>query len=249
MRVGGFYVYQRTGESRLLVRMPRQLGPKSPQRLRTTDLRPQALAPPVGRSCGSPDNRSNRDHASRNTEPTVRDQRQPVVRIRAQAISNTEVRVRTHPLLVLLLAVALPLACPAQQPERKHFQSKLAVQRHLPFSSAVLVGNTLYIAGTTGVSPENAGKPLSAEAEARSVMDQIKGLVKQSGMTMDDIVSVQVFCTDLANYDAFNRVYRTYFHGKYPARAFVGVSKLLFGARYEVMGIAVKTRIGLRPAS
>src|SRR5690348_5029826 len=85
-------------------------------------------------------------------------------------ISNTEVRVRTHPLLVLLLAVALPIACPAQQPERKHFKSKLAVQRHLPFSSAVLVGNMLYIAGTTGVSPENAGKPLSAEAEARSVM-------------------------------------------------------------------------------
>lgn len=149
---------------------------------------------------------------------------------------------RTHPLLVLLVVVASPLACSAQQAQSKHFQSKLAIQRNLPFSSAVLVGNTLYIAGTTGVSPENSKTPLSAQEEARSVMEEIKRVVEQSGMTMDDIVSVQVFCTDLANYDAFNHVYRTYFHGKYPARAFVGVSKLLFGARYEVMGIAVKPR-------
>jgi 2-iminobutanoate/2-iminopropanoate deaminase len=171
------------------------------------------------------------------------------VRIRPQIIPQTEVRLRTHALLVLLLVVASPLACPAQQPERKHFESDVAAQRDLPFSSGVLVGNTLYIAGTTGVGPENAEKPLSAEEEARSVMDQIKRVVNQSEMTMDDIVSVQVFCTDLANYDAFNRVYRTYFHGKYPARAFLGVSKLLFGARYEVMGIAVRSRTGSRPAS
>ncbi|HTU32624.1 MAG TPA: RidA family protein [Candidatus Acidoferrum sp.] len=156
---------------------------------------------------------------------------------------------RTHPLLVLLVVVASPVVCPAQQLQRKHFQSKLAIQRNLPFSSGVLVGNTLYIAGTTGVGPENAKTPVSAEGEARSVMEQVKQVVEQSGMTMDDIVSIQVFCTDLANYDAFNRVYRTYFHGNYPARAFVGASKLLFGARYEVMGIAVKGQTGLRPAS
>ncbi|HEX4078959.1 MAG TPA: Rid family hydrolase [Rhizomicrobium sp.] len=56
----------------------------------------------------------------------------------------------------------------------------------------------------------------------------------------DQSASMQVFCTDLKNYDTFNRVYATYFHGKYPARAFIGASNLLFGARYEVMGIAVK---------
>ena len=59
-------------------------------------------------------------------------------------------------------------------------------------------------------------------------------------MTMDDIVSVQVFCTDLSHYQAFNDVYRTYFTQEYPARAFVGISTLLFDARFEVQGIAVK---------
>jgi 2-iminobutanoate/2-iminopropanoate deaminase len=53
---------------------------------------------------------------------------------------------------------------------------------------------------------------------------------------------VQVFCSDLATYDAFNAVYRTYFKGKPPARAFIGVSKLLFNARFEVQGIAIKRR-------
>lgn len=138
----------------------------------------------------------------------------------------------------LLPLVLVSLLASGQTAARQHLKSKLAQERHLPFSSGVLVGDTLYIAGTTGVDPGTKG-PVSAEEEARRVMDSVKQVVEQAGMTMDDIVSLQVFCTDLANYDTFNGVYQTYFHGDYPARAFVGASKLLFGARYEVMGIAV----------
>jgi 2-iminobutanoate/2-iminopropanoate deaminase len=140
-----------------------------------------------------------------------------------------------HVLPLLLIPVLLS----AQQAVNRHLQSKLAADQHLPFSSGVLAGNTLYIAGTIGVEP-GAKVALSPEDEARRVMDQVKQVVQQAGMTMDDVVSVQVFCTDLANYDAFNKVYQTYFHGNYPARAFVGIASLLFGARYEVMGIAVR---------
>jgi len=57
---------------------------------------------------------------------------------------------------------------------------------------------------------------------------------------MDDVVSVQVYCTDLKFYDTFNGVYKTYFHGDFPARAFIGVAKLLRSARFEVMVTAVK---------
>ena len=141
-------------------------------------------------------------------------------------------------LLPLLLVSAMSWA---QQTARVHLKSKVAQERHLPFSSGILVGNTLYIAGTTGVDPTTKGS-VNAEEEARLVIDHVKEVVDQAGMTMDDIVSLQVFCTDLANYDAFNNVYKTYFKGDYPARAFVGVPKLLFGARYEVMGIAVRSR-------
>ena len=145
---------------------------------------------------------------------------------------------KTQCLLPLLLCSILGLA---QQPARLHLKSKLAQERHLPFSSGVLVGDTLYIAGTTGVDPATK-TPTTPEEEARLVMNQIKETVEQAGMSMDDIVSIQVFCTDLMNYDAFNGVYRTYFHGDYPARAFVSVPKLLFGARYEVTGLAIRSK-------
>jgi 2-iminobutanoate/2-iminopropanoate deaminase len=147
---------------------------------------------------------------------------------------------RIRGLLLLLVLPALALA-QTQSPGRKHLMSKLAAQRNLPFSSGVVVGDTLYVAGTIGIDPSAPNKNISAEEEARVAMNQVKQVVEQAGMTMDDVVSVQVFCTDLSNYDAFNRVYRTYFHGKYPARAFVGVDKLLFGARYEVMATAARS--------
>ena len=139
----------------------------------------------------------------------------------------------------LLPLLLVSLLASGQTEARRHLKSKLAQERHLPFSSGVLVGNTLYIAGTTGVDPSTKG-PVTAQQEARLVMEQVKQVVEQAGMTMDDIVALQVYCTDLENYDTFNGVYQTYFHGDYPARAFIGASKLLFGARYEVMGIAIR---------
>ena len=125
--------------------------------------------------------------------------------------------------------------------DRKHIVKPRASDMNaLPFSDAVLVGNTLYIAGHIGLDPKTGTPPASPEDEARLVMDGIKQTVEQAGLAMDDIVSVQVFCTDLKFYDTFNSVYKTYFHGDYPARAFIGTDKLLRGGRYEVLGIAVK---------
>jgi 2-iminobutanoate/2-iminopropanoate deaminase len=146
---------------------------------------------------------------------------------------------------LLALLLAMPGLALAQQPGRTYLNSPLAQQRDLPFSSGVLVGNTLYIAGTTGVDPSTKGT-VSATEEARLAMNRVKHVVEQSGMKMDDIVSVQVFCTDLRDYDAFNGVYKTYFHGHYPARAFIGVASLLFGARYEINGIAVRRETMLK---
>jgi 2-iminobutanoate/2-iminopropanoate deaminase len=135
--------------------------------------------------------------------------------------------------------VLFPSLASAAGSDRVYLTSPLAAQHHLPFSSGVLVGNTLYIAGTTATEP---GRPntLTPAQEARAVMDRVRHVVEQAGMSMNDIVLVQVFCTDLRNYDAFNLVYRTYFREHYPARAFIGVASLLFGARYEVMGIAIR---------
>ena len=102
-----------------------------------------------------------------------------------------------------------------------------------PFSGAVVVGNTAYLAGVLGTGE-------TAEAAATAGLNNLQNALKASGMTMDDLVSVQIFCPDVANYDAFNKVYRTYFKQEFPARAFIGSGPLLQGAKFEIQGIAVK---------
>ena len=105
----------------------------------------------------------------------------------------------------------------------------------LPFSGAVWVGDLLFVSGSLGLV--DGQPPNDAEEEARLVMESIKSTVEDAGITMDDLVSVQVFCSDVDLYDVFNKVYRTYFTGNFPARAFLGSGPLLFGARFEVLAI------------
>jgi 2-iminobutanoate/2-iminopropanoate deaminase len=109
-----------------------------------------------------------------------------------------------------------------------------------PFSDGVMVGNTLYLAGRIGLDPKTQKPPGDAATEAHNVLDQIKALLAQEGMTMDDLVSIQVFCSDVSLYAGFNDIYKGYFTKGYPARAFIGSGPLLLGARFEVQGIAVK---------
>jgi len=142
-------------------------------------------------------------------------------------------------IFVTLLLLAFCVAAGAA--DRKYIvKPRASDMKALPFSDGVLVGNTLYIAGHIGLDAKTGAPPASAEDEARMVMDEIKQTVELAGFTMDDVVSMQIFCTDLKLYDTFNGVYKTYFHGDYPARAFIGTDKLLRGGRYEVMGVAVK---------
>jgi enamine deaminase RidA (YjgF/YER057c/UK114 family) len=110
-----------------------------------------------------------------------------------------------------------------------------------PFSGAVLVGETLYLSGQLGVTRTQT-TPDSPEVEATKVLTAVSDTLKSAEMTMDDLVVVQVFCSDVTHYDAFNKVYRTMFKRELPARAFIGAGKLLFNARFEVQGIAVKRR-------
>ena len=108
-----------------------------------------------------------------------------------------------------------------------------------PFSGAVEVGNTVYLSGMIGRNSDGQ-IPDAAEEEARLVLDQVKAALEELGMTMDDLVSVQVFCSDVAHYDAFNSVYRTYFEDIFPSRAFIGSGALLFDARFEVQSVAMR---------
>lgn len=111
---------------------------------------------------------------------------------------------------------------------------------NLPFSDGVMAGNTLYLAGRLGIDPKTNQVPSDAEQEARLMIDGFKAVLAEAGMTMDDLVSVQVFCSDISLYDKFNGVYRSYFKKDFPARAFLGSGPLLRGAHFEMQAIAVK---------
>ena len=111
-----------------------------------------------------------------------------------------------------------------------------------PFSDGVLVGDTLYLAGRIGVDETGSRVPDDTDTEARNVMSSVESILTKAGMRMDDLVYVQVFCPDVSLWQQFNRIYLSYFKNQIvPARAFVGSGKLLFGAHFEVQGIAIKS--------
>ena len=109
-----------------------------------------------------------------------------------------------------------------------------------PYSNMVVAGDTVYLAGAIGVDPETGMVPDDVEEEIRIVLDSMKDRLERVGMTMDDLVTVQVFCPDLELYDTFNNIYRTYFEDHFPARAFVGSGPLLRGGHFELVGTAIR---------
>jgi 2-iminobutanoate/2-iminopropanoate deaminase len=142
----------------------------------------------------------------------------------------------TKPLIVAAAALLLPMSAHAADRQFVPGMTNGPAGTNPPYSAAVVAGNTVYVAGTTdGAVPGD-----TAAMAAKRVLDNIKRNVEAAGLTMDDLVWVQVFSSNLADYADFNTVYRGYFKGPMPARAFLGVDHLLGGAKFEVMGIAVK---------
>jgi 2-iminobutanoate/2-iminopropanoate deaminase len=111
----------------------------------------------------------------------------------------------------------------------------------LPFSDAVRVGETVYLSGRLGFVPGTTTVPDDPSQEARYMLDGFVAVLAEAGLTMDDLVYVQIFTPDVTLFDTFNAVYRTYFNGEnLPARAFLGSGPLLYGARFEMIAVAAK---------
>ena len=110
-----------------------------------------------------------------------------------------------------------------------------------PFSDAVLRGDTLYLSGRLGVIPGTTQVPESVAEEVHYLMQGFRTVLEKADMTFDDLTYVQIFSPDVSLWQAFNDVYLTYFTGPLPARAFLGSGKLLFDARFEMQGIAVRS--------
>ncbi len=110
----------------------------------------------------------------------------------------------------------------------------------LPFSEAVRVGNTVYLSGQLGNVPGRLELASGGiRAEARQTMDNIRTTLAAHGLTMDHIVKCTVMLADMAEWGAFNEIYRSYFTGHLPARSAFGCSGLALGGRLEVECMAV----------
>jgi 2-iminobutanoate/2-iminopropanoate deaminase len=110
-----------------------------------------------------------------------------------------------------------------------------------PFSDGVLINNTLYLSGRIGIDPETGRAPADVDSELKFLFDGVEGVLQKAGMTMDDLVYVQVFSPDVSLWTQFNEAYVQRFSRELPARAFLGSGPLLLGGRFEMIGIAIKS--------
>lgn len=105
----------------------------------------------------------------------------------------------------------------------------------LPFSEAVRVGRTVYLSGQIGVKPgTNELVDGGMAAEARQTLENIRTTLEAHGYSLRDVVKCTVMLADIAEWSAFNEVYKTFFSSPYPARSAFGANGLALGARVEV---------------
>ncbi len=111
------------------------------------------------------------------------------------------------------------------------------------YSQAIRVGNTVYLSGQIPLEPATMEMAAGIEAQVHRVFQNIAAVVSAAGGTMDHIVKLNIFLTDLANFGVVNDIMACYFRPPYPARAVVGVAALPRAARVEVEAVMVLTAI------
>jgi reactive intermediate/imine deaminase len=135
---------------------------------------------------------------------------------------------RTFAIAALLFATAANGAPP------QYFPAPPRNGSPAPFSSAVQVGDILYLSGQIGVGPD--GKlPDTFEGQAKQAMENIGAALKAHGLVFGDVFKCTVMIADMKNWPAFNQVYVPYFPaGKLPARSAFGANGLAIGAQLEL---------------
>jgi 2-iminobutanoate/2-iminopropanoate deaminase len=92
------------------------------------------------------------------------------------------------------------------------------------------------VSGQVGTDPQT-GKVVSGgvEAETTQTIQNIKTILEDGGASLDDVVSVTVYLSNMDDFPRMNAIYKQFFkEGTYPARTTVGVAKLVFGASVEM---------------
>lgn len=149
-----------------------------------------------------------------------------------------------HGILIAAAVAGIALAGPAigQQLKKEVISTPKAPAAIGPYSQAIKVGQTVYLAGQIPIDPAtNAVRAdMSIEEQTAMVLNHLKSVLEADGMTMDNIVATSVFMKDLNEFPRMNTIYATFFKTAPPARATVEVSRLPRDVKVEISAVAVK---------
>ena len=108
-----------------------------------------------------------------------------------------------------------------------------------PYSQGIVAGGLLFTAGQAGVDPAT-GKlvPGGIAAETRRTLENLRNILEAAGCAPADVVSANVYMTDLSQFAAMNQIYGEFFPQDPPARTTVGVASLPMGALVEITFVA-----------
>ena len=141
-------------------------------------------------------------------------------------------------LAFMLLGISAMANASDTKPTVERIGEPMLNGQRLPFSSVVRAGDTVYLSGALGITPD--GKLADGmEAQARLAMDNLGAALKSAGLGWGDVAKCTVMLDDMKDWPSFNQVYVTYFpDGRFPARSAFGTDGLALGALLEVECIA-----------
>lgn len=111
-----------------------------------------------------------------------------------------------------------------------------------PYNQAILVNDTLYISGQIGIDPSSGNlKNKDLQEETHQVMQNLKAILQEAGMSFNDVVKTTIFLTDMNRFSDVNEIYGKYFEGNFPARETVQVSALPKFVNVEISMTAARS--------
>lgn len=150
----------------------------------------------------------------------------------------------TAALLVASAGYAVGQQSRGPAPVRRVIQPASYKPTPSPLVPGILVGDTLYLSGSTGGDPVSGQLvPGGLEPEMKQIMSNVQQVLAAADMTLGDVVAVTTYLADMADFAKYNDLYRSYFpSGAYPTRSTVAVKELARGARLEITMTAVRSK-------
>ncbi len=123
--------------------------------------------------------------------------------------------------------------------DRKIIKTITAPSAIGPYSQAIKYGNLIFVSGQIAINPStNEFVNGNIDNQTKQVIENIKAILESAGSSLQKVLKVTIFITDMKDFDSINAVYSEYFNSSLPARACVEVSNLPKGAKVEMEAIA-----------